>query len=173
MSWLFRPINKRCRMWMNGIYTVSFLIFLPGLTFCVSLWRVKQIGRTDTIGKSDFYIVLKYLVTQLTQNRELYKATIAQIWGRKSYFPHCLKTMLDRPTNQQDNRPTDRPGHGKVTFFFKNHDILISPILPPILPFNFIWKNTPMTSHGYSGQRAPTVAIRYPWLTYRKVADVS
>ena len=36
-----------------------------------------------------------------------------------------------------------------------------------------IWKNTPVTSHGYSGQRPRTVSIKYPWLTSRTVADTS
>ena len=36
-----------------------------------------------------------------------------------------------------------------------------------------IWKNTPVTSHGYGSQRSRTVAIKYPWLTSRTVADVS
>ena len=36
-----------------------------------------------------------------------------------------------------------------------------------------IWKNTPVISRGYSGQRSRTVAIKYPWLTSRTVPDVS
>ena len=37
----------------------------------------------------------------------------------------------------------------------------------------YICKNTPVTSHGYSGQRSRTMAIKYPWLTSATVRDVS
>ena len=36
-----------------------------------------------------------------------------------------------------------------------------------------IWKNTTVTSHGYSGQMPRTVASKYTWLTSRTAAGVS
>ena len=31
--------------------------------------------------------------------------------------------------------------------------------------YSYIWKNAPVTSNEYKGQRSCTVAIKYPWLT--------